>query len=159
MFTLHDIIIIWGVFRQEIWRESFSGVIVYVPFMFYFLSGVIPYAPSHFPPVWLPVSPPCFVSYWLSHLINIFFTVLSGNYKVLTAAPDGSIFGAWQNPKTQLKITLWNRFLNRELCERWQNTINVARNTRENCTQKVVNGTNVPILNVFTSNFTLLSAL
>lgn len=118
--------IIWGVFIREIWRESFSGVRVYVPFMFSFLSGAIPCAPSHFTPMWLPVRPPCFVSCWLSHFINIFFfffTVLSGNYKVMTAAPNGTIFRARQHLKPPLKMTLWSRFLNSQLCEKWQNTI------------------------------------
>lgn len=101
MFTLYHIIIIllnlviWGVLTQQIWEEIFSGVSKLMFhlgfFWFFFCPGAIPYAPSRFPPEWLPVRPLCFVSSRLSHLINIFSTVLSGNYEVTTAPPNGTL--------------------------------------------------------------------
>lgn len=56
-------------------------------------------------------------------LYKHFFTVLSGNYKVMTAAPNCTIFRARQNLKPLLKMTLWSRFLNSQLCEKRENTI------------------------------------
>lgn len=59
----------------------------------------------------------------LTHtLYKHFFYSLTGNYKVMTAAPNGTIFRARQNLKPPLKITLWSRFINSQLCEKWQNT-------------------------------------
>lgn len=119
MFMLHHIILlltltIWGVSTANLRGSLLCCVIAYVSscfvLFFVYCPDAIPYAPSRFPPEWLPVRPPWFVSSRLSRLISNFSTVLSGNYEVTTAAPNRTLFfGAWQNLKTQLKITKFTK--------------------------------------------------